>query len=218
MLDQGCLPGARRNDDRGVDPLADRSLYGLEHSPSQALLRCAADRPRRCGAIACLGGRHARPPDRRDPRSRGVPLWDGTSIHDEYREAAQIFLFHPEWLSRWAGRVGAGVSGGWPLFREGGRGPAPGECLHHGGLVPVGYPGWNPVGAARPLVDQPDAGDDRPPAQADSALVVAAIGLRNETRADGGADPPSLNPQPFWKEVQYERQIGMPSGRSLPFF
>ena len=46
--------------------------------------------------------------------------------------------------------------------------------------------------------------------------MVAAIGLRNEKRADGGAGLPSLNPQPFWKEVQYERQIGIPNGRIRP--
>ncbi len=57
---------------------------------------------------------------------------------------------------------------------------------------------------------------DRPLAQADASLLVAAIGLMNQKRAHGGAGPPSLNPQPRWKEVQYERQIGMPSGLCLP--
>ena len=92
ILDQGCLPHAGRDDDRGVDPLADGSLYRLERTTSPALLRCAPDRPRRPCTIACLGGRHRRPPDRRDPRSRGVPLGDGAPVHDEYRKATQIYL------------------------------------------------------------------------------------------------------------------------------
>ena len=54
-----------------------------------------------------------------------------------------------------------------------------------------------------------------PLAQADASLVVAAIGLRNQKGADGGAGPPSLNPQPFWKEVQYERHIGVLACSSL---
>ena len=47
ILDQGCLPDAGRDDDRGGDPLADGSLHRLERTTSPALLRCAPDRPRR---------------------------------------------------------------------------------------------------------------------------------------------------------------------------
>ena len=67
ILDQGCLPHAGRDDDRGVDPLADGSLYRPEHTSSPALLRCAPDRPRRPGA-APLPWRPT-PPTAGSPRS-----------------------------------------------------------------------------------------------------------------------------------------------------
>ena len=58
--------------------------------------------------------------------------------------------------------------------------------------------------APRPLVDQVDAGDHRPLAQAHASHLDAGIRPHERDRAQGRAGPPSPNPQPRCKEVQYE--------------
>ena len=102
-----------------------------------------------------------RPPDRRPAGSGGFPIRDRASLHANKVQQIQICLFDPQWLSRGAGRVPGGLSGGWTLFGPGRGGAAERECLHDRRLVPIGPPGWHPGGAPRPLVDQADAGDHR---------------------------------------------------------
>ena len=78
ILDQGCLPDAGRDDDRGGDPLADGGLHRLEHPSPETFLRCTPDRPRRAGSPSASWRRTRHgPPDRRDPRSGGIPIRDG---------------------------------------------------------------------------------------------------------------------------------------------
>ena len=48
------------------------------------------DRPRRPRTIACLGDRHLRSADRRDPRSGGVPLGYRASVHAEHHKTTEI--------------------------------------------------------------------------------------------------------------------------------
>ena len=91
--DQRRLPQPGRDDDRGIDPLADGSLYRPEHPSSPALLRCAPDRPRRAGSPPCLGGRYHRPPDRRDPRPGGVPIRDRTPASRQNRVKQLRYIY-----------------------------------------------------------------------------------------------------------------------------
>src|SRR3954467_8708685 len=81
------------------------------------------------------------------------------------------------------------LSGGWALSLAGRRRVAPGERVDDQCLVPLGCPGRHPGDTPRPLVDQVDAGDHRPVAQAHASLLEPAFGLMSET---GPTEGPNL--------------------------
>src|SRR4029077_18209577 len=87
------------------------------------------------------------------------------------------------------GRMCRGISGGRTLSFEGRRGVAPGERVDDQCLVPLGCPGRHPGDTPRPLVDQVDAGDHRPVAQAHAPLLDPAFGLMSQT---GPKEGPNL--------------------------
>ena len=93
--------------------------------------------------------------------------------------------------------VRRGLSGGWSLLCEGRGGVAQGDGLDDRGLVPVGRPGRHPVGVPRPLVDQVDARDHRPLAQAHASLLDPAFGLMSEQGPRKGRNLFSQSPTPL---------------------
>ena len=61
-----------------------------------------------------------------------------------------IYTLDHKWLSRGAGRMSRGLSGGWTMFGPGSGGAAQCECLHDRRLVPIGPSGWHPGGPTAP--------------------------------------------------------------------
>src|SRR5262249_41059921 len=92
----------------------------------------------------------------------------------------------PGWLSR--RRTLYRPSGGAAVERDG---------LDDRRLVSVRPSGWPSGGATWSLVDQADPGDDRPPAEAQAASLVATLRLLMAQDPIGGHRPPSESQTPL---------------------
>src|SRR3954470_15597351 len=92
-----------------------------------------------------------------------------------------------------------GISCGWTLSCQSRRGVAPGERVADQCLVPLGRPGRHPGDTPRPLVDQVDAGDHRPVAQAHASLLEPGFDLMSETGPTEGPEPLLSIPNPVAK-------------------
>src|SRR3954452_2079385 len=104
-----------------------------------------------------------------------------------------------------------GLSGGRTLSFEGRCGGAPGERVDDQCLVPLGCPGRHPGDTPRPLVDQVDAGDHRPVAQAHASLLEPAFGLMSETGPTEGPNLLLPIPNPVAKRCSMNDASGYPT-------